>query len=122
MKNLFTAPDITDLLRERSMSLRNVAILGCTGFLLVVALLGGYRLGTWFLVHTAPADVAPLSTEEASAEVSVLEARLQELGEGGGEGNPAVVETRVREMESATEEPAPIDQQLFEDRLKELGG
>jgi hypothetical protein len=56
--NLFTAPDVADVLKERRLTFRNAILLCGTGIVLVSTLLGGYTLGTWFILQTLPVPVS----------------------------------------------------------------
>ncbi len=60
--NLFTAPDAADILSDRRLTLRNAIFTFGTGIVLVSTLLGGYTLGTWFLVKAT----MPIATEEVA--------------------------------------------------------
>lgn len=60
--NLFTAPDVADVVSERRLTFRNAILMVGMGIALVSTLLGGYTMGTWFLVKAT----MPSQTEEAA--------------------------------------------------------
>jgi hypothetical protein len=69
--NLFTAPDVQDIMRDRRATLRNVMFMLGSGIVFVCTLLGGYTIGTWFLMSTSdmtgPSEsIQPLGVEEGA--------------------------------------------------------
>ncbi len=66
--NLFTAPDVQDILRDRRVTLRNLMFMLGSGIVFVCTLLGGYTIGTWFLVSTSDMTGPVASTQSPAVE------------------------------------------------------
>lgn len=121
--NLFTAPDAADILSERRLTLRNAILLAGTGIVLVSTLLGGYTLGTWFLVKatlpTVNEEVADTTIEKVLPEAPTLEERQAMLAKTSAES--ASQETRMEVgafTEATRSEPTLEDRQRALDALK----
>lgn len=121
MKNLFTAPDIIDLLREKKFSLHLVLFMFLAGTILVLALIGAYHLTKNYFVKSDMRNTpTPTPTEEQT--LSISEQRLQELG-GSNEGTYDVAEAvrRAAELEGTEPSASPeTNTKTMEDRLREL--
>lgn len=121
MKNLFTAPDIIDLLREKKFSLHLVLFMFLSGTILVLALIGAYSLTKNYFVKSELGNTTdPTPTTERT--LSISEQRLQELG-GSTEGTYDVAEAVRRAAELGKHQPSASPEtntKTMEDRLREL--
>lgn len=122
--NPFTAPDIKDILRDRNMSFKNLAIVFCSGLVLASTLVGGYHIGQWFIGKAVPPSVPVQGEVSDEPNIPTVESRLAELGGEGEQGTYDVLEVarRTKELGGSKEVTAASNTPTMEDRLKELGG
>jgi hypothetical protein len=130
LNNPFTAPDIKDVIQERNLSFRTLALVLGSGIVLSSTLIGGYHIGQWFIGSSAPAAFEIPQTVMPVSTLSTEEQRLAELG-GIGEQTPYdVMEAtrRINELERGAVGSANAsvssasNTAIMEERLKELGG
>jgi hypothetical protein len=77
--NPFTAPDIADLLTERTAAWKRLLVIAIAGGVLVAAFLGGYHLTTTYMVKTDTPEVPASDTETPVDEDAAKRAVLEDL-------------------------------------------